>query len=174
MIFRMCNGQFQKIKGGFQSYENKKLVSLFLAVAMIFSVFTVSVSADDRYMTANGYHASQALKADYPAWAYLMFSESSYSISAGAEVTNNTQTSKYLAIQAQCVVNYTDGTYNFDSDKNDRVVSAGDSLFVMVELIPSRTKTIYNFIGEYHMGDVNSNELWWAATDFSYYLGINA
>ena len=154
--------------------KTKKLVSLFLAVVMIFAVLTVSVSADDRYMTANGYHASQALKTNYPAWAYLMFLESSYSISAGAEVTNNTQTPIYLAIQAQCVVNYTDGTYDFDSDKNDRVVSAGETLFVMAELIPSTTKTIYNFIGEYHLGDVNGNELWWAATDFSYYPGINA
>ena len=153
--------------------KTKKLVSLFLAVAMIFAVLTVVVSADLRNSNITG-SVNNAAYGNCTFYGTFLFVDSTRKAMATTYATNNLGTTTYFRVQAQCVVHYSDDTYDHDSQLyKGNVLSGGTaSQFAMVNA--SFSKTITSFSTEYHVGDSNLNSIWEAYYGPSYVLGVNA
>ena len=156
--------------------KTKKLVSLFLAVAMIFAVLTVVVSAADfeRYTWGEVEPYSPICGGV----GYLGFTNYSRSLTAWTQVSNLSTTSQFFRVQVQCAINYASGNYDFDVTSIEVTIPAAttraSATKAELSMIADSSETIVSFVAEYHIGDYYYNSLWEGYIGEDYYLGINA
>ena len=162
--------------------KTKKLVSLFLAVAMIFSVFTISVSAYDWYDYAYG--EPEPYSSLCAGVGFLGFVESTRVLTAYTQVINTTSEEQTYRVQVQGCIQYAGSEYNFDSNlitvtvqpelgppEDDTSVASAKACLT---LNGDSDKTIVSISGEHHIGDLSYNSLWEGYIFKDYYLGINS
>lgn len=166
--------------------KTKKLVSLFLAVAMIFSVFTLSISASSVYDWEEYVYGDLDTYSPLCAGAgFLGFIDSTRRLTAWTQVINTTHETQTYRVQVQCCIQYAGSEYNFDSNlitvivepelepPEEDGISLG-SAKAEVYLIGDSSQTIVSLSGEYHIGDMSYNSLWEGFISKDYYLGINS
>lgn len=148
--------------------KTKKLVSLFLAVAMIFAVLTVVVSANFSETTgeSNGTYCR--------AEGILSFIDSTRKATATIWFTNTSGTVKTFRVGTQCTINYSDYSYDFGDNLDVITCSTNNYDDVSVSVRGSSSKTITSVAAEYQIGDSNSNLLWEDYISKNYVLGIDA
>lgn len=158
--------------------KTKKLVSLFLAVAMIFAVLTVSVSAAQP-IVESGSETDINENLEYcTGLGYLKFTNSNRKLEVWTEAINTSGTTMTFRIQAQGVINYSDNTQDFDSNLTISTVepqtNTDDGTAISYQsILGNSNKTIISCTGEYYIADTRANLLWEAYITETQTLGIN-
>ena len=158
----------------------KKIISIFLAVAMIFAVCTFSAFADP-ISTYDKDYPKYNDNVNYFYYTDKIEAEGTLSFTSATRAVNYTVSCTNIGyddfsnfhLWAQCAINYDDGTQDFDTRALQVLIDPGHGTTVEKQVILPSNKTVISLDAEYQVWNENGT-LWEGQIYYPLTLGINA